>query len=60
MTARILNSTLQSDTDQLAPLIEPQTSAPIANFPANSAALSSLSCKLSTSLDIRTSNMCFC
>jgi hypothetical protein len=59
MTARILNSTLQNDTDQLAPLINPQTSALIANFPANSAVLAGFSCKLSVSLDICISNMCF-
>jgi hypothetical protein len=59
MTARFLNATLRSHTDQLAPLVNPQTNALIANFPANSAALAGLSCKLSASLDIRTSDMCF-
>ena len=59
MTARILNATLQNDTDQLAPLVNPQTNAPVINFPANSAALGNLSCKLSASLDIRTAKICF-
>lgn len=59
MASRILNSTLQNGTDQLAPLVNPQTNAPVANFPPNSAALSALSCKLYPSSDIRTSNICF-
>jgi hypothetical protein len=57
MTARIRNSTLQNDTDQLSPLVNPQTNAQVANFPADSAALSRLSCKLFSSFDIRTTNI---
>ena len=58
-TARILNSTLHNETDQLAPLVNPQTNAPVANFPLNSAALAGLSCKLYPSSDICTSNILF-
>lgn len=58
MTARILNATLQNDVDQLTPLVNPQTNVPIANFPANSAALTRLNCKSFASLDTYTSNMC--
>jgi hypothetical protein len=55
----LINLTLQNDTDQLVPLRNPQTNAQIANFPANSAMLNLLTCKLSTSLEIRASNILF-
>ncbi|KUJ16769.1 uncharacterized protein LY89DRAFT_718530 [Mollisia scopiformis] len=43
MTACIVNASLRNDTDELAPLVNPQTNAPVMNFPVNSAALSGLS-----------------
>ena len=61
MTARLANTSLRSDTDQLAPPVNSQTNAQIPNFPNTSATLYSLSCGLWIlwPREFEPSNMCF-
>jgi hypothetical protein len=58
-TARLVNSTLQTDTDPLSPLVNPQTNVAIQAFPLTSLALKNLTCKIYSNTHIYICNIYF-